>query len=557
MNTIRIYIANDGDSLRSIADKSGIKINEILLLNPDIPSPDLGVAGKAIKLPSSQRPDTVLNSIPLCSPIHPSEYLHQWITLTSLEEMEQASYDVLIVGTGAGGGSVLRRLCERWRNTNKRIGIVETGDLILPTHARNIATMDSTRLNNFFGTVSDPIGNELPMFSGARVVNALGGKTIFWGLVTPRLPVSDLLHWPVPIEEMDYYYRLAEQAMDITNAYFKGSAIQSILLERLRKGGYYEAMNFPLAVDMQPLKDGEIHSNVNWSSINFLAYALFRKRFDLAIRAQAAQILIENGKAAGVKVISREKKTYHLKAKTVVLSAGTLASTRILLNSGIKGGAIGHYLVDHSCLSAVGKLDRREIPEKVGTLGIIIPQAEARPYQIQIGGPFGLQGDYFWHQPYQEKPMLEEELLVGFSGYGVVEARYENMIYLDPTRKDEYGIPKIQVNYSYSDKDKEIIHQMYTAIEKTSAILNTPIDMKNGLPKICMNPPGSDFHEAGTCRMGDDPLTSSANRYGQIHNVPGLFVADNSLLPSIGGVNPTLTTVAMAIRTADYIASEH
>jgi choline dehydrogenase-like flavoprotein len=56
--------------------------------------------------------------------------------------------------------------------------------------------------------------------------------------------------------------------------------------------------------------------------------------------------------------------------------------------------------------------------------------------------------------------------------------------------------------------------------------------------------------------MGENPLTSSTNRYGQIHNVSGLYVADNSILPSIGGVNPTLSTVALALRTADYIVKE-
>jgi choline dehydrogenase-like flavoprotein len=276
----------------------------------------------------------------------------------------------------------------------------------------------------------------------------------------------------------------------------------------------------------------------------------------LAVKAQAVQILIENGKAAGVKVMSSEKKTHFIKAKHVVLSAGTFETTRILLNSGIQGSAIGHYLVDHSYLTAIGKVNRREFPEALGTLGIIIPQTNHRPYQIQIGGPFGIHGDYFWHQPYEEKQLIEEELMVGFIGYGSVEARYENMIYLDPNRKDEYGIPEIQVNFSYSEKDLEVINRMFTDIEKASSIMKSPIPKIHGRPDICLRPPGSDYHESGTCRMGENPLTSSTNHYGQIHNVPGLYAADSSILPSIGGVNPTLSIVALAIRTGDYIANQ-
>jgi hypothetical protein len=121
---------------------------DVISRNPDIISPDKNIVGRAIKLPSSTRPDTEQIKIPPCPPPQPLNYLHHWIPLTSLEEMEQVDYDVLIVGTGAGGGSVLRRLCEKWRNNNKRIGIIDKGDLLLQTHARNLATMDSERLSN-------------------------------------------------------------------------------------------------------------------------------------------------------------------------------------------------------------------------------------------------------------------------------------------------------------------------------------------------------------------------------------------------------------------------
>lgn len=77
------------------------------------------------------------------------------------------------------------------------------------------------------------------------------------------------------------------------------------------------------------------------------------------------------------------------------------------------------------------------------------------------------------------------------------------------------------------------------------------------LRKSLPPPPGLDNHEAGTCRIGDDPATSATNRYGQIHGVPGLYVADNCVLPLTGAANPTLTTVALAIRTADYIPGQN
>jgi hypothetical protein len=73
--------------------------------------------------------------------------------------------------------------------------------------------------------------------------------------------------------------------------------------------GYYDVINFPVAADLLPTQQGVITSNVNWSSITFLAYALNRNTFDLAVKAQAVQVTVENGKTSGVKVMSPDKKT--------------------------------------------------------------------------------------------------------------------------------------------------------------------------------------------------------------------------------------------------------
>ncbi|KRE53677.1 hypothetical protein ASG81_02655 [Paenibacillus sp. Soil522] len=64
------------------------------------------------------------------------------------------------------------------------------------------------------------------------------------------------------------------------------------------------------------------------------------------------------------------------------------------------------------------------------------------------------------------------------------------------------------------------------------------------------------YHDMGTCRMGYFPATSATDPYGQIHGVQGLYVADNSVIPTSGAANPTLTTVALAIRTADYLMKQ-
>src|SRR5690348_3023469 len=87
---------------------------------------------------------------PHAPPSLASSPANQWIPLTPLEQMTRTDYDVLVVGTGIGGGAALWRLAERLKNSGKRIGVVERGGLLLPTHAQNIATMNFRSKNIYF-----------------------------------------------------------------------------------------------------------------------------------------------------------------------------------------------------------------------------------------------------------------------------------------------------------------------------------------------------------------------------------------------------------------------
>ncbi|MFC4768658.1 GMC oxidoreductase [Effusibacillus consociatus] len=481
-----------------------------------------------------------------CPPEPPSDYLEHWIPLTSLERMAETYYDVIIVGSGAGGGAVLWRLCERWRKNGERVALLEAGDLLLQTHAYNLPTFDSARLTKFLANpkIGRPIGAEWPDYPGATEFLALGGKTLHWGAVSPRFHPEDFKYWPIQYKELVPYYLIAERVMNINQGFTAGSSLQEILLDRLRFAGYYDATDFPIAVDREVTKYGEIHSNAFFSSIIFLAYALNLGSFDLAVKARVIQVLVESGKAVGVKVVTPDKKSCFIKGKTVVLSASTFENPRILLNSGIRGEATGRYLINHSFTVTLATASRKQFPEVLGNTGILIPRSEDRSYQLQIAGtdPY----KYYWYH-YKERP-LQEELRFSVLGFGKVEPRVENRVTLDPARRDEYGMPKLNVHFSYSEQDQAIIGQL--ASSSTYAVSS----MGMSIEKIpCLMPPGLDYHEAGTCRMGDDPCTSTTNRFGQVHGLSNLFAADNSVLPFIGAANPTLTTIALAIRTADYI----
>ena len=63
-------------------------------------------------------------------------------------------------------------------------------------------------------------------------------------------------------------------------------------------------------------------------------------------------------------------------------------------------------------------------------------------------------------------------------------------------------------------------------------------------------------HQAGTCRMGNDPATSVVDKYCRVHDLDNLYIADGSVLVNNGGFNPVLTIMALAFRTGEHIVKQ-
>jgi choline dehydrogenase-like flavoprotein len=547
---LRKYVADQGDTLRMISRRRLIELDRLVAVNPHIAQPDANLQGQIVNLP----PDDLSTSgrqfvAPFCPALPESQLIRSWIPVTGAEQMAASGeYDVIVIGTGAGGGAALWRLCDQWGNNGKRIGVIERGPLFLQTHVANIATINYTTFRAYYPPeITYLLGNKLPQLPGSKLVYGFGGRTLLWGLVSPRMPDCELADWPVDIDEMRFYYKIAEKVMNVTTDYTKDSSATRIPLERLWASGFPEATDIPIAARLEPSEFGKVRSNVFFSSILFFARALARRPYDLAVNTPAVRVVIDGNKVVGVKVMTADKKEHLIKAKNVVVAASTLQTTRLLLHSRIPGRTIGHYFNIQSYLIANPVISTKGFPDELGTLGILVPQSADRPYQLQLQGL-----EQYFHYHFEEKPR-KDEWSVDYFVSGMVESRFENRVYLDPIRRDEYGVPEIQVSFSYSAKDEEIIGRMHTAMRQAAAAMQMRLVSREGAPPVCMMPPGTDNHESGTCRMGDDPHTSATDRYGQIHGISGLYCADGSVLPTTGATNPTLSIAALAIRTADHI----
>ncbi|RMH39820.1 MAG: GMC family oxidoreductase, partial [Alphaproteobacteria bacterium] len=148
--------------------------------------------------------------------------------------------------------------------------------------------------------------------------------------------------------------------------------------------------------------------------------------------------------------------------------------------------------------------------------------------------------------------------VIGFSGRGEMIARKENYCEIDPDVVDKYGIPVLRFHVTWSDEEyTQIKHFQETAREIIEAMGGVPLgDMPGKEEGYGILAPGRIIHEVGTTRMGDDPKTSVLNAYCQAHDVKNLFVADAGPFVSQAHKNPTWTIMALAMRTAEYIAAE-
>ena len=125
----------------------------------------------------------------------------------------------------------------------------------------------------------------------------------------------------------------------------------------------------------------------------------------------------------------------------------------------------------------------------------------------------------------------------------------DGRITIDPQVKDRYGIPVVHLS---GTTHPETLRTARFMRERAKEWLQA-----SGAVKIWSSEPALTLsggqHQAGTCRMGDDPQSSVVDRWSKVHGHENLFIADGSVHVTNGGFNPVLTIMALAWRTAENI----
>ena len=128
------------------------------------------------------------------------------------------------------------------------------------------------------------------------------------------------------------------------------------------------------------------------------------------------------------------------------------------------------------------------------------------------------------------------------------QPQFENRVTLDSRHPDRHGLPRLVISHRYSRRDDAASRVLLRAARNV---------LRRAGAWACYQHQIRTFsHAVGTVRMGRDPRTSALDQYGRFRGIDNLYVVDGSFMPRSGGVNPSLTIAANALRSAAFLASD-
>lgn len=286
----------------------------------------------------------------------------------------------------------------------------------------------------------------------------------------------------------------------------------------------------------------------------------------------------QKGKATGVRIIDSEtKQTSEYFARIIFVNASALNSTLILLNStsdrfpagfGNDNGLLGKFVCFQNYRGSLnGDVEGYEDKYYYGRRTAECMLANFRNIHINdqnfVGGYMSFMGA--WRERGKEmssQPAIgssfKSSMSVpgGWKVYMYIQGetipKETNYVRLSSVRKDDFGIPLLEISVDYDQNDERMLADYFY----TSTEILESAGVKNISTYDNHWSPGRDIHEMGGCRMGKDPKTSLLNGWNQFHNCKNVFVTDGACMTSTGNQSPSILYMALTARAADHAVSE-
>ena len=523
-------------------------------------------------------------------------------------------YDVLVVGTGAGGGTAMKVLCEAGLqvcalNSGPRIdpgkdyrGHRQVYDLQYRGYGDPLRLKGKAHQEPYWVEESEySEGHDLfehdVAYSNApgtdwywKRCKATGGKANFWGRSSARFGDIDFKaadldgfgeNWPVDYAEISPWFSRAERYMGVASTVQNrpsnpdGEYLPPIpwrcIDYIIQKGA--EKIGVPYLPDRcaQLTVPHHGHPNCHYCGNcsrgcdvgSFFSPTWFTipdaeatKNLTLLTNALVRSVIVdENGMAKGVAYVDRvTRKEVEVYAKVVVLAASCVETAHIMLNSKTRHWPTG-------IANSSGQLGHNLCEHLYGTPGYgYLPQNLKNPreekfirgYSVYMGGGCGEFPGYYGQ----------------IEGFG---SRFKRDIkrYYPTSIGALIQAPTLPSPTNYLDIDPEKkdmfgIPQLRFHFQWGPNELlmwehskQVMIDLFSAMggelwgADVEPNRPGTSLHETGVCRFGNDPKTSVTNKWAQTHDVPNLYICDASIFPSCTDKTTTMPIIAFTMRTCD------
>ncbi len=482
---------------------------------------------------------------------------------------------VVVIGSGPAGAAAARELAE----TGIAVTMLEAGTdfppgLLLRSGGKNLFRRTPPLREDGGHTVS---GDPRTL---CYVKLAPGGLSNNWTGAVPRFAPEDFtegerLHerfrWPVTYSDLAPYYDKVERYLDITADPRDVPQMP---------GGYVSYRNripddwrdVELSANKAgqgfttyPLADGPPNLLV-WRGTAFNSYTgvvrplLDRPNFRLKTGAHALQLEWSptKGKIAGVLYHSRQtERIERIRASAVVVACGPLGSAKLLHNSvstsfpdglGNSQGLLGRFLHDHPREWWTFQMDRPRKLLAPAAYMTRLPYESSAPLlatswtlgvanvQDRIRSRFGLKGSIVSVQ--MIGTMIPSETCV---------ARPSR------TKKDEFGLPALDVCIRYSDAEVDNVVRARQHLMNLLDDAGSRSVMGEIVPTLF---PGTIAHYGGTARMHANPAYGVTDAWNRIHDAPNVLVCDAACFTTACEKNPTLTVMAIAARAARRLAHD-
>ncbi|NTX25714.1 GMC family oxidoreductase [Burkholderia pyrrocinia] len=505
---------------------------------------------------------------------------------------------VVIIGSGAGGGTLANELAQKGIDVVVlEAGALHTrGDFLTDEWGsfQQLAWLDKRTTSGTWR-----VANDFPNLP-AWICKTVGGTSVHWAGASLRIQphefrarttyghVSDasLLDWPLTRADLDPYYDRAEKKMGVTRTNglpgLPGNNNFKVMFTGATKVGYRQCNTGHMAIN-SVAHDDRTHCfqrgfcfqgcrfGAKWSTLyTELPHAQVTGHMEL--RTETHVVRIEHdarGRANAVLYYDASGKLQRQKARIVAVAGNSIETPRLLLNSqsgkfanGLANSSdqVGRNYMRHMTGSVYAVFDKKVEMFKGTTMaGIVEDEARFDPKRgfaggyhletISLGLPF--YAAFFnpgaWGTDFTQA-MDQYAYTAGMWIVGEDMPRSTNRVTLNHDVKDQHGLPVANVHFDDHPNDEAMREH---AFKQGTAIYDAA-----GATKVYRVPPYPSTHNLGTARMSAKPEDGVCNGHGQTHDIPNLFVSDGSQFTTSAAENPTLTIVTLAIRQADYIARQ-